>query len=312
MSNDILRLKPPLFKPRRRARQDGRSQWKLAALYLSPSLILLLALVLLPMAYTFYLSLHKVEIAGGVFQLLPVGPGNYTKLLRDPRFLPTLTRTLHFTAMRVGISIIIGLLVALVLNEASFAARVLKSLFLIPWALSFVVNGLMWRWMFNADYGVINAILSGLGIIDGYRSWLGSTDTALYAVTVADAWKAIPFVALVLLSGLQSIPNDIYEASKVDGAGILQRFWYVTLPGLRPVLLVALVIQTMWSIKAFAVIWVVTTGGPMDSTMLLNVYAYQHSFMFLNLGYGAAIAYVITIIILLLTLVYLVVLRLEN
>lgn len=312
MENRSLPLKVPQFSARRSAANGERSQLRLAALYLSPSLILLLALVILPMAYTLYLSLHKVNIVGGVFQLDPVGLGNYAKLLKDPRFAPTLTRTLHFTFMRVGLSIVLGLAVALVLNESSFAAKVLKSLFLIPWALSFVVNGLMWRWMFNADYGVINAILSGLGIIDGYRSWLGSTDTALYAVTVADAWKAIPFVALVLLSGLQSIPNDLYEASKVDGAGILQRFRFITLPGLRPVLLVALVIQTMWSIKAFDIIWVVTTGGPMDSTMLLNVYAYQHSFMFLNLGYGSAIAYVITIIILLLTLVYLAVLRLDD
>ncbi len=264
------------------------------------------------MLYALYLSLHKVDLVAGGFKLIPVGLGNYLKLLNDPRFFPTMGRTLQFTLLRLAISMSIGLGLALLLNEATFAARILNRLFLIPWALSFVVNGLMWKWMYNGDYGIINYILLHLGIIDRYKSWLGVTSTALSAITLTDAWKAIPFVALVLLAGLKSIPEELYESAKVDGAGVLHRFWNITLPGLRPVLLVTLVIQTMWSIMAFASIWPVTQGGPADSTMLLNIYAYQQSFMYLNLGYGASLAYVITAIILMLTLAYMAVLRMED
>lgn len=285
---------------------------KYAAILVSPSVILIFLLVIIPMFYALYLSLHKVELAAGAFKLLPIGLGNYARLLHDPRFFPTVARTLEFTILRVGTCFVLGLGLALILNEASLAGRILNRLFLIPWALSFVVNGLMWKWMYNADYGIINLILQRLGIIKHFQAWLGSPSTALYAMTFADAWKAIPFVALVLLAGLKSIPEELYESAKVDGAGILHRFFFITLPSLRPVLLVALVIQTMWSVMAFATIWVVTQGGPMDSTMLLNIYAYQQSFMFLNLGYGATLAYVIAAIILMLTIAYMAVLRMED
>lgn len=308
----VFSRKPNPLRIFSRNRKKEPSESAYAFTLLAPAVILIFLLIIIPMIYAFYLSLHKVDMVAGAFKLLPVGLGNYAKLLKDTRFLPTLGRTLEFTVVRVAVSFLLGLALALVLNEASAAARVLNRLFLIPWALSFVVNGLMWKWLYNADYGLINFLLVRLGIIKQYVSWLGSPSTALYAMTFADAWKAIPFVALVLLAGLKSIPEELYESAKVDGAGILQRFWHITLPGLRPVLLVALVIQTMWSVMTFASIWAVTQGGPMDSTMLLNVYAYQQSFMFLNLGYGATLAYVIAAIILMLTIAYLAVLRMED
>lgn len=314
---DLSAARGEVSKPKRRFSWNLRGggepkEAKYAAFLLSPALILIFLLVVVPMLYAFYLSLHKVDMVAGAFKLVPLGLGNYTRLLDDPRFFPTVTRTLEFTVLRVGTCFLFGLGLALILNEASLAVRVLNRLFLIPWALSFVVNGLMWKWMYNADFGIVNFLLLRLGLIDQYQAWLGSPSTALYAMTFADAWKAIPFVALVLLAGLKSIPEELYESAKVDGAGILHRFWYITLPGLRPVLMVALVIQTMWSVMAFATIWVVTQGGPMDSTMLLNIYAYQQSFMFLNLGYGATLAYVIAAIILMLTLAYMAVLRMED
>lgn len=291
----------------------NQSESRLAAFLLTPSVILIIVLVGIPMLYALYLSLHKVDIVAGEFNLLPVGLGNYIDLLDDPRFFPTIWRTLQFTLLRLFISLSAGLSLALLLNQATtIAAQILNRLFLIPWALSFVVNGLMWKWMYNGDYGIINYVLYNLGFIDGYKSWLGQTSTALIAVTIADAWKSIPFIALLILAGLKSIPEELYEAAKVDGAGILGRFRHITLPGLRSVLLVTFIMQTMWSIKAFASIWPVTMGGPADATMLLNIYAYQQSFMFLNLGYGSALAYVITAIILMLTLAYLAALRMEE
>lgn len=305
--NNPLRVFSQILKNRSEPKES-----RYAAILLSPSFVLIFLLVVIPMIVAFYLSLNKVNFVAGEMKLVPVGLDNYAKLLSDSRFLPTIGRTLWFTILRVVLSLAIGLSLALLLNEATTAARILNRIFLIPWALSFVVNGLMWKWMYDANYGIINFTFLRLGIIDNYKSWLGDPSTALIAVTIMEAWKAIPFVALVILAGLKSIPEEVYESAKVDGAGVLQRFWCITLPGLRPVLLVALVTQTMWSIMAFASIWPTTQGGPADSTMFLNIYAYQQSFMYLNLGYGAALAFVITIIILMLTLAYLAVLRIDE
>lgn len=297
-----------LFIRRKRELSEQRYAFSL----LSPTLVLILLLVIIPMLYALFLSFNKVEMAGGAFDLRPIGLGNYVRMLHDSRFFPTVLRTLQFTVLRLAISMSIGLALALLLNEATLAARVLQRVFLIPWALSFVVNGLMWKWMYNADYGIVNYVLLHLGIIDHYVSWLGETSTALVAITVADAWKAIPFVTMVLLAGLKGIPEELYESAKVDGANVIARFANITMPNLRPELLVTLVTQTMWSVMAFASIWPVTQGGPADSTMLLNVYAYQQSFMYLNLGYGSALAYVITAIVLVLTVAYIAVLRMED
>jgi len=285
---------------------------KLAFLFLSPSLLLLGLLVVIPMGYAFYVSISKLEMAGGSFNYSFTGLSNYQRLFADPRFLPSLKLTAEFTVWRVIGAILLGLTVALVLNEASLAARILKRLFLIPWALSFVVNAIMWGWMYNASYGIINEILYELGLISQFRSWLGDPNTALHALTIAEIWKAIPFVALVILAGIQAIPTELYEAAKVDGANVIDRFLHITLPGIRPVILVSLVIQTMWSIMAFTTVWTLTQGGPTDSSMLLNVLAYQQSFMFLRLDYGAALAFVMTLLILALTVIYLSIIKIED
>jgi multiple sugar transport system permease protein len=285
---------------------------KLAFLYLSPSLLILGLIVVIPMGYAFYVSISKLEMVGGSFNYTLTGLANYRRLFTDPRFFPSLRLTAEFTFWRVIGAILLGLAVALVLNEASLAARILKKLFLIPWALSFVVNAIMWSWMYNASYGIINEILYKVGIISSYRSWLGDPNTALQALTVAEIWKAIPFVALVILAGIQSIPSELYEAAKVDGANVFNRFFHITLPGIRPVVLVSLVIQTMWSIMAFTTIWTLTQGGPVDSTMLLNILAYQQSFMFLRLDYGAALAFMMTLLILVLTVIYLTLIKIED
>ena len=307
----IIKTLPFLGRPRTLERRSAR-QRSLVTLMLFPALLLLFALVVIPMGYAFYLSLSKPQATAAGFKPVFIGLDNYARMLQDPRFTASVVRTLKFTVMRVGGAFLFGFALALVMNETSGPARVLKRLFLIPWSLSFVVNALIWADMYSASHGVINQILRGLGLISSYRSWLGDQDTVLYALTIADAWKAIPFIALVLLAGLQAIPEDLYEAAKVDGAHVLQRFFHVTLPRLRPVILVALVIQTMWSIKAFTTIWLLTRGGPNDRSMMLNIYAYEQSFRFLNLGYGSALAYAVTLLILALTAAYLAVLRIED
>ena len=175
---------------------------------------------------------------------------------------------------------------------------------LIPWALAPVANAVLWKWIYNANYGILNTILLQLGVIDQKIVWLGDPFRALNMMLIADAWKAIPFITLLLLAGLQNVPNHLYRAARVDGAGTWARFRHVTLPGLRVPLLVAIVLQSIWALKVFDLVFVLTKGGPADGTVVLNFLAWRVTFNFLDLGYGAAIANVLFVLMFVLALVY--------
>lgn len=190
--------------------------------------------------------------------------------------------------------------------------RFFKRIFLIPWALSNVVNSLMWQWMYSGDYGIFNEVLLRLGFIDEYQMWLVNVHTAMSAVLFADIWKSVPYVALLLLAAMQSIPRELHEASKVDGGGPITAFYHIILPHIKPVIMVLLVIETMWTLRVFDLIWLLTKGGPQDSTMTLNVFAYEQAFRNFDLGYGAAISYCITILTLIFTFFYMKTLKVEN
>jgi multiple sugar transport system permease protein len=167
-----------------------------------------------------------------------------------------------------------------------------------------VANAVLWKWILHANYGALNALLTGLGITDRYVNWLGTPGLALRMLLLADVWKSVPFIALILLAGLQNIPAALYKAAKLDGANAWQRFRYVTLPGLRTPLALAVVLQTIWSFKVFDLIFVLTKAGPADATLLLNFLAYRVSFNFLDFGYGAAIASIIFLIMFALALIF--------
>ena len=162
----------------------------------------------------------------------------------------------------------------------------------------------MWGWIYNGSFGLLNAILTQFGLISDYRVWLADPKMALWVLVFASVWKAVPFAALMMLAALKTVPEDLHDASKVDGANTWQSFLNVTMPWMKPVLLVLLVIETMWSLRAFEIIWVLTQGGPLDRTMVLNVFAYQQSFQFFKFGYGSAVAYLILFLTLILTVVY--------
>jgi multiple sugar transport system permease protein len=283
---------------------DRLKEHRLAWVFLSPGLLLLALIVLGPLVYSLFLSLHEEVVTGGQFSYTFVGLRHYIILFKSSEVHQILAQTFLFTFLRLGIIFIVGMLIALLINHPLAPAGLFKRLFLIPWALPRVVTALVWGWMFNAQYGVINALLQGAGLISDYRSWLGDPNIALYAVTFVDAWQAVPFIALMLLAGLQSIPQELYDAAAVDGANAWAMFRYITLPSLRPVILVTLVIQTMWSLKTFTIIWALTKGGPMNRSMILNVYAYQQTFRYFKFGHGAAVAWIVTILILTLTIIY--------
>mgnify|MGYP001488355246 CR=1 FL=1 len=175
---------------------------------------------------------------------------------------------------------------------------------LLPWAVPAVVNGIMWKWILNPSYGALNGFLYSLGLIDNYIIWLGSPTLALAMVVLADVWKETPFIMLLFLAALQTIPKELYEAARVDGANPVQSFFHVTLPLIRPTLFVAVALRTIWALKSFDLIYTLTAGGPSSGTSVIGYYTYLKSFVSLQLGRGAAVAYIMTFFVLLLVIVY--------
>ena len=230
---------------------------------------------------------------------------NYLYALTDPDFRAAFARTLYFTVVSVAIEGAIGVLMALLLNQRFVGRNVLRVLVILPWALPTIVNAMMWRLNFNPDYGSVNALLSQLGLIDSYRSWLGSPDSALHAVMLADIWKNYPLVTLLVLAALQSVPDDLYEAARLDGASAWRRFRAITFPAIVGPLGVALVLRTIDAFKVFDIIYVMTRGGPLDSTKTLSFFVYQESFSYLRAGSGAAYAMLMSLMCAVLIALYL-------
>jgi len=281
--------------------REQRQAWVL----LAPMLLVMLLLTAWPLLRTIWLSFTDAALIGSGETPAWIGLENYLYALSDPDFRASIWRTLYFTLVSVTFEGIIGVLVALLLNQKFIGRNVLRVLVILPWALPTIVNAMMWRLNFNPDYGSINALLSQLGIIDGYRSWLGSPEAALNAVMFADIWKNYPLVTLLVLAALQSIPEDLFEAARLDGASAWRRFRAITFPAIVAPLGVALVLRTIDAFKIFDIIYVMTRGGPVDSTKTLSFFVYQESFSYLRAGSGAAYAILMTLMCALLITLYL-------
>lgn len=284
-------------------------EYHLAWFFLTPTLLVLTVLVGWPVLYSLFLSIHEVVVRRGTMGYEPVGFRNYLGLFKDIRFQQALGQTVAYTVVQVIAVLVISMGLALLLNQGGFLSKLFKPISLVPWALSFVVNAVMWQWIYHGAFGLFNAVLLGLGLINEYHSWLSDPKWALPLIAFAGIWKAIPFPALVILAALKTVPEELMDAAKVDGADVWARFIHITLPWVRPVLMVVLVLQTMWSLKTFDIVWTLTQGGPMDKTMLLSIFAYQQSFIFFKYGYGSAAAYLISGLTLGLTIAYFKLLR---
>jgi ABC-type sugar transport system permease subunit len=269
-----------------------------------PALVVLAGVILYPIARSILLSFQEAKLSAGALGTAWVGGENYRRIPEDEAFAIALRNSAFFTVAEVLLVIAIALGVALLLNTKAGRHPLYITILLVPWAIAPVANAVLWKWILHANYGALNALVTGLGITDRYVNWLGTPAMALRMLLLADVWKSVPFIALLLLAGLQNIPAALYKAARLDGASAGQRFRYVTLPGLRTPLALAVVLQTIWSFKVFDLIFVLTKAGPADGTLLLNFLAYRVSFNFLDFGYGAAIANVIFVIMLLLAIVF--------
>ena len=268
-------------------RQEKFTGW----LILLPALIILGLVFIYPILRAFWLSWFTENLAT---QLQPVftGFGNYQRMLGDGRFWQSLWNTSVFTLISVTLELVFGLCVALVLNKSFFGRGVVRTIAIIPWALPTAVMGLAWAWIFNDQYGVVNDILLRLGLIDTGINWLGTPALAMTALIVADVWKTTPFISIILLAGLQSIPEDLYEAHKMDGASPWQSFYQITLPLLMPQILIALLFRFAQSFGVFDLVQVMTGGGPAGSTETVSIYIYSTVMRYLDFGYGAALVVV--------------------
>ncbi|MCG1012320.1 sugar ABC transporter permease [Tepidanaerobacter sp. GT38] len=269
----------------------------------APAFILMLLVVGYPILNSIYMSFLDYTLFKPK-DIKFVGLANYLKVLSDPIFRESLLNTVLWVVFGVFFQFLFGLILALLLNRKFKGRGIVRSVILIPWVTPGVLIGLMWRWMYDGNYGVINDILSKLHIIDNFIPWLSSSDTSMASVIITIIWQGIPFFAIMLLAGLQAIPQELYESAYVDGAGSWHTFWHITLPMLKPTILISTLLRIIWVANSVDVIYIMTGGGPGYSTHTLSVYTYIKAQKALDFGYSATLAIYLTVMLASVAFVY--------
>jgi len=272
-----------------------------------PTLVTLALVLAYPIFYAAYLSFHKVALADlrrGIFPF--VGLDNYARILTDPLFLLALKNTLVFTAFSVTVEIVLAVAIALLVAETHvWTGRITKVLILLPYAVPPIANGLIWAFLYSFDFGFLNRILFTLGLIREPINWVGDPNTAIFMLAVPYIWRTLPFAILLVHAAFQGMNPELFEAAAIDGAGPLHRFRHVTLPLLRPVIVVILVLRTSFAFTVFEEVLAITQGGPGDATWVAAWYSYKRSFAPpFDIGIGSASAYVLALIVGALAIVY--------
>lgn len=303
----------------RRPDPNGR---KLARWLLAPSVILIATVVLAPLLFAFFLSFQEAEPTVGGINMRFVGIANYVHhFATSDLFWPAVRVTVYFTVVSLAIELVLGIAIALVLNERFAGRSFVRAIILLPWAVPTVVNARMWEWIFaGSEFGALNGLmkvlhvfpptydrvwlgfdvpLAGVPVLGPFLKWMGVTQ-ALNMIILADTWKVTPLVVLLVLAGLQTIPDSLYEAATVDGAGFWRKLRHVTLPLLKPVLLVVLVLRTMELFRVFDIIYIIMQY----SIRVLGVLTYEVGMKFLHFGSGAALSFLVALLILGLALIY--------
>lgn len=288
----------------------NKARERLAWLLVTPSILVVVLVALYPLFQSFRLSFTNARF-GSPRPEQYVGFDNYVRLFNDQTFISAFGHTLTFTIASVAIETVLGIVIALIINSNFTGRGVIRTSMLIPWAIPTVVSSQLWRFMYNQDNGVINDLLVyRLGILDAPVAWIANPSTSLPAIIAVDVWKTTPFMALLILAGLQIIPGDVYEAATVDGANKWQQFWQITLPLLKPALLVALIFRTLDAFRVFDVVFVMK-GAALD-TITLAIYARQTMIDEQWLGRGAAASVIIFLCIAVLVIIYSRLVRVEE
>lgn len=288
-----------------------RGERRFALVLILPAILIVFGIVLYPLVQTFIYSLQDMRLTSdtkGEF----VGLANYAIMFGDGEFWASVFRTFYFSIVTVIAETMLGLMIALLLNENFRGRKFLQTIIIIPWAIPTIVNAAMWKSIYHAEYGALNALLTQLGIIGEYQSWLSTPWTAIHMVMIADIWKMTPLAVIFFLSALQLVNKSVYEAAMVDGAGMFRRLFTLTLPFLKPTILVVIVMRTMDSFKVFDLIYALTQGGPANGTMVLTYKAYLSAFNNMDYSQGSSISYFIGCMIAILTLLYVRLLKREE
>jgi len=291
MSEQALRLRTKSLPKQGFFSRDNNTTWYLL---IGPPFAILFVLTAVPLAVSVYMGLLNWNLgdpAGSTF----AGLQNFIELATDGAFWHSIGLTAYQVAATVTLQLVIGMAIALLLSQEFKGAQFLRSVYLVPMMATPVVVGLMWRMLLNTDSGMVNYLLSLVGI--GKVDWLGNSALAMPSLIGADVWLSTPFVVVILLAGLRSTPPEVYEAAQMDGASGFKMFWNVTLPLLKPMILLAVLFRVMDSIRRFDTIYVMTGGGPGNATETLDLHAYFTAFTYLDVGKGAAISTVMLLII---------------
>ena len=280
------------------AKTESRDAW----IMMAPAIILLLVIAVYPVLRTFWLSLHEMVLTNPGSGYPFIGLDNYIDIFKDERALNSILFTLKFTVTTVFFELIIGFAAALVMNKAFKGRGLVRAAILIPWAIPTSVSAMMWKFIYNDQYGLFNDILYKLGIIDSYQAWLSTAEGSFMALVITDVWKTAPYMALLILAGLQIIPEELYEAAKIDGANIFQRFRYVTIPNVKGTVLVALLFRTLDAFRVYDLVSVMTGGA--NQTESISLYAYNNLMSLLDFGYGSALAVLVFVIVFIISLIY--------
>ncbi|MFN5512455.1 MAG: carbohydrate ABC transporter permease [Burkholderiales bacterium] len=265
-----------------------------AMLLLVPMMVVLGVVAIFPVLYSFWTSLYDLKLTRP-HRVPFVWFDNYGKVFNDPLFWESVGRTLSFTLMSVTAIMVIGMLMALLLNQQFRGRRFLSAMLLVPWAVPYVANGLMWKWIYDSGYGALNGLLYQLDFIDKYMVWLGDADKTLALIANAFVWKEVPLATILLLVTMKSIPADLYGAAKVDGADVWRRFIHVTLPSMRPGLMLVMIYESMMAVRHFDLFFILTEGGPAEASHVLAWQVYVETFRKLAFGTGSALAYIMAV-----------------
>jgi multiple sugar transport system permease protein len=285
-----------------------RSDAKLAAVLIAPTFLLVIGVVAYPLIYSFVMSFGDVEFAN-IKDYNFVGFSQFVKTFSDPEFVNSVQVSARFVFFTVLVKLLLGTMIAVMLKEQFIGRSLARAFIIIPWATPFVVVGLMWKWMLHSKVGVINFLLERLGIIEEYIPFLSDRAFAMPFVITADVWQGTPFFVIIILAGLQTIPDELYEAAHMDGAGGIKAFFRITLPLIRFPMFISTILGTIFAINSFDLFFVLTKGGPGNITTNMTLFDWNNAFKFFHLSYASAISYVILSFSMLLTIGYVFLMR---
>lgn len=285
-------------------RSARRSEAVLGIALLLPASAFMVGFVVYPIIHAVWLSFHDLYLLRGLDSIQPYGLGNFRRFLGDPESLQYIGNTAIWTLGSVAGATVLGLILALLLNRPLPFRAILRGMPLLPWVMHPVVVAILWRWILDGEWGILNYLLVSAEILSAPINWLSDERTMWATILMISCWKNVPFAFVNLLAGLQMIPEELYEAAQIDGASRFQRFWLITMPLLRPVLAIVVLLTTIWRSYDFGLLWALTRGGPRGSSTTLAILAYRSSFEFYRVAYGASIGVMLMGVMLVFTVLY--------